>query len=320
MSRDPAVVSKTMSHIRGKNTGIELLLRKRLTEAGVRYRLYSNKVFGHPDILINKYKIAIFCDSEFWHGYRFEENRQKIHSNLSYWIPKIERNIARDQEVNETLKAEGFLVLRYWGFEILKETDRVVKEILEAIAKRKEIFERKEMARRNGTTLAYLESDGRYLLLHRTKEEGDVNEGKWIGVGGHLEKGETPLQAFKREIREETGLEVVSYRYYGYVDFLNSVAEPERMYVFKVTKFTGKLIECNEGDLEFVEKTKMMDLPMWEGDKVFLPLLEEEGKPLFDLTLIYEGDKLCEIIGPFYHRKAQKKRKKHGKRNHARSK
>ena len=318
MNRDPAIVSKTMSHIRGKNTGIEKVIRKELTARGIKYRLYSSKVFGHPDILIEKLKIAIFCDSEFWHGYQFEENKQKIHTNLGYWIPKIERNIARDQEVNARLQAEGYLVLRYWGFEILKETERVVEEIMAAIEKRKELFARKEAARKCGTTLAYIESGDSYLLIHRTKKKNDVNEGKWIGVGGHLEPGETPVHAFKREIREETGLEVLKYRYCGFVDFLNSVAEPERMYVYKVTEFTGEMIECNEGDLAFVEKSKMLDLPMWEGDKVFLPLIEEKG-PIFELTLVYEGDKLCEIIGPVYRKTAKKKKKKrkskHAKRN-----
>ena len=103
MDRDPTVVSYTMSHIRSKNTGIEKTLRKALTEKGIRYRLYSSKVYGHPDIVLQRYRIAIFCDSEFWHGFHFEENKAKIKTNTSYWIPKIQRNIARDEEVNRKL-------------------------------------------------------------------------------------------------------------------------------------------------------------------------------------------------------------------------
>ncbi len=304
--RDPKVISYTMSRIRGKDTGIELALRKALSGAGIHYRLYSSKVFGHPDVCIQKLKIAIFCDSEFWHGYNFEENKAKIHSNLSYWIPKIERNIARDKEVNETLARQGYLVLRYWGKEIEKELERVLAEILEKIKEREALFAWQKQIKVK-TTLAYIEDEDRYLLLHRVKKENDLNEGKWIGVGGKLEKGESMVTAFKREIKEETGLEVKNYSYLGKIDFLNDRYPPERMFLFKVTSFSGELTECDEGELAWVKKEDMSKLPMWEGDKAFLPLLEEKQARPFSLILEYRGGELYATHGPFYPKEPKKK-------------
>ncbi len=313
-SRDPKVISYTMSRIRGKDTGIELILRHALSEAGVRYRLYSSKVFGHPDICIEKLKIAIFCDSEFWHGYHFEENKSKIHSNLSYWIPKIERNIARDHEVNATLKRQGYLVLRYWGKEIENDLERVLAEILTKIKEREALLAWQSQIKIK-TTLAYIENEGKYLLLHRTKKKNDLNEGKWIGVGGKIEEGESMVHAFEREIKEETGLDVLNYSYLGKIDFLNDLYPPERMFLFKVTSFSGELSECDEGELAWVEKEKMMNLPLWEGDKAFLPLLEESHPHPFSLILEYHGGALYATHGPFYpkegkRKKARKKKKK----------
>lgn len=304
--RDPEVISYTMSRIRGKDTGIELALRKALSGAGIHYRLYSSKVFGHPDICIQKLKIAIFCDSEFWHGYHFEENKAKIHSNLSYWIPKIERNIARDKEVNETLEGQGYLVLRYWGKEIEKALERVLAEILEKIKEREALLAWRKQIKVK-TTLAYIENEDRYLLLHRTKKKDDPNEGKWIGVGGKLEKGESMVAAFKREVKEETGLEVGRYSYLGRIDFLNDRYPPERMFLFKVTSFSGKATECDEGELAWVKKEDMAKLPMWEGDKAFLPLLEKKQAKPFSLILEYRGGELYATHGPFYPKKRDKK-------------
>ncbi len=135
-SRSEATISYTMSRIRGKDTSIELRLRKELYRRGYRYRANSKYIFGHPDISFKGYKVAIFCDSEFWHGKNFEENKKKLHSNLDYWIPKIERNIARDNEVNEHLKSEGYTVIRFWGDEINKNLDGCVKTIEEELAKK----------------------------------------------------------------------------------------------------------------------------------------------------------------------------------------
>lgn len=135
MKRDEATTSYVMSRIRGKDTGIEMLLRRELFALGIRYRANSNKVFGHPDVSIRKYKVAVFCDSEFWHGFHFEENAAKIKSNRDYWLPKIKRNIARDKEVNERLENEGYSILRFWGKEIEEDPRGCALKVLSALRK-----------------------------------------------------------------------------------------------------------------------------------------------------------------------------------------
>ena len=136
MKRDEATVSYTMSRIRGKDTSIEVKLRKALYEKGCRYRCNSKYIFGHPDISFKGVKVVVFCDSEFWHGKDFEENEKKILSNREYWIPKIKRNIERDNEVNEKLTQEGYMIFRYWGGEIQKNLDKCVTEILKGLSSR----------------------------------------------------------------------------------------------------------------------------------------------------------------------------------------
>lgn len=134
MARDEATISYTMSRIHSKNTSIELKLRKELYRRGFRYRANSRYIFGHPDISFKGYKVVVFCDSEFWHGFHFDENEAKIHSHRSYWIPKIKRNIARDEETNAVLTSQGYLVLRFWGKEIERDpkgcADQVEKALL----------------------------------------------------------------------------------------------------------------------------------------------------------------------------------------------
>ena len=268
-TRSKEVTSRIMSAIRGKNTGIEKTLRKALTEKGVRYRLYSSKVFGHPDLCLPRLKIAIFCDSEFWHGYHFEENEAKIKTNRDYWIPKIKANIARDKIVNATLTGEGYTVLRYWGHEIETNLDAVVSSILETIKKKEEVLRQKE-AIASRTTLCYIERGDEYLFLHRVKK----------------------------------------YAYRGKIDFLNDLYPPERMYLYKVTAFEGELSSCDEGDLVWVKKNVMMNLNLWEGDRIFLPLLESEnGKP-FQLDLHYSGDDLVTSVGPYFERPRKPAKKK----------
>ncbi len=312
MKRSKELIHKTMSAIRGKDTGIERKLRKALTEKGIRYRLYSTRVYGHPDICLPGYRIAIFADSEFWHGYHFEENAANLESFGDYWIKKIQRNIARDEEVNRVLKSQGYTVLRFWGKQIEKELDEVVKTILDAIERRKEIERRRSLIE-GRTTLVYVESRDRssYLLLHRTKKKRDPNSGKWIGVGGHLEVGESPAACMKREVYEETGLVVRGHRYLGYCDFLNDACPAERMYLYRVDAFEGEPKECDEGDLCWVRKDEMLSLPMWEGDRAFLPYIDYEGKP-FRFTLLYHGDDLEAVEGPFFEaaKKAKKGKKK----------
>lgn len=136
MKRDEATVSYTMSRIRGKDTSIEVKLRKALYEKGCRYRCNSKYIYGHPDISFKGAKVVVFCDSEFWHGKDFEENEKKILSNREYWIPKIKRNIERDNEVNEKLTQEGYLIFRFWGGEIEKNLDKCVTKILEGLSSR----------------------------------------------------------------------------------------------------------------------------------------------------------------------------------------
>lgn len=144
------------------------------------------------------------------------------------------------------------------------------------------------------TTLCYIEQEGKYLMLHRVKKHHDINAGKWIGVGGHVENGETPEECLLREVKEETGLVLTAYRLRGLVTFLSDACEPELMCVFTADAFDGEMIECDEGELAWVEKSDVLALPTWEGDRVFLErLLSGDGR-FFSIKLRYEGDKLVE--------------------------
>ncbi len=129
---------KNMQAIRSKDTTIELRLRKALWERGVRYRKNYKQLIGKPDIAITKYKIAVFCDSDYWHGYDWENRSQRIKSNRDYWVPKIERNMERDREVTSALQSEGWLVLRFWEWQIRKQLDECVKIVLQSIETRKQ--------------------------------------------------------------------------------------------------------------------------------------------------------------------------------------
>lgn len=128
---------RNMQAIHSKDTTIELLLRKALWERGVRYRKNYKKLIGKPDIAITKYKIAVFCDSDYWHGYDWENRNQRIKSNRDYWVPKIERNMARDREVTEALQRDGWLVLRFWEWQIRKHLSECVESVFQAIETRK---------------------------------------------------------------------------------------------------------------------------------------------------------------------------------------
>ena len=128
---------KNMQAVKNKDSEIELLLRKKLWSRGLRYRKNSKRVFGHPDIVFMGKKIAVFCDSEFWHGYVWVHKKEDIKSRRDFWIPKIERNIQRDIEVNETLRSEGWTVLRFWGKEIRKNLDECA-DIIEIAYKEKD--------------------------------------------------------------------------------------------------------------------------------------------------------------------------------------
>ncbi len=140
------------------------------------------------------------------------------------------------------------------------------------------------------TTLCYIEKDACYLLLHRIKKEQDLNKDKWIGIGGKLMVGETPEACILREALEETGLSLIKPEYRGIVDF-ECDGFAERMHLFWCDCFTGTLKECDEGVLEWVPKAQMGELPQWEGDRIFLDLLEQKA-PFFRLKLVYSGNKL----------------------------
>ena len=141
------------------------------------------------------------------------------------------------------------------------------------------------------STLIYIERGGEYLMLHRTKKENDLNHDKWIGVGGKFERDESPEECMLREAEEETGLTLTRWRYRGLVTFVSDTWETEYMHLFTADAWTGELRACDEGELAWVEKEKLLSLPLWEGDRIFLRLLDS-GAPFFSLKLRYAGDTL----------------------------
>ena len=144
------------------------------------------------------------------------------------------------------------------------------------------------------TTLCYIENNDCYLMLHRTKKKKDVNKDKWIGVGGHAEGNETPQECLLREVKEETGLLLTSYKFRGLITFISDEYEAEMMCLFTADGYTGELITCDEGELEWVKKSDVPQLPIWEGDAQFLKLLLEDEKRFFAMKLRYEGERLVE--------------------------
>lgn len=133
------------------------------------------------------------------------------------------------------------------------------------------------------------------MMLHRVKKKNDINHDKWIGVGGKFEDKESPEECMLREALEETGLALTAYRYRGIVTFVSSEYETEYMHLFTADAWTGTLIECSEGTLEWVRKEDVPRLPIWEGDKIFLRLLAEDA-PFFSLKLAYEGERLASAV------------------------
>lgn len=145
------------------------------------------------------------------------------------------------------------------------------------------------------TSLCYIERDGAYLMLHRTKKENDENRDKWIGVGGKFENGESPEDCMMREVYEETGLTVTAYAYRGIVTFVSDLYGTEHMHLFTISGFTGEVKECDEGELEWIDKSALLALPAWEGDKIFLGLLDSD-RPFFSLKLVYYGETLKSAV------------------------
>ena len=142
------------------------------------------------------------------------------------------------------------------------------------------------------TTLCYVEKDGKYLMIHRVKKVNDINKDKWIGIGGKFEERETPFDCIRREMLEETGLTPNKLNYRGLVTFVSNEFGTEYMHLFHTDDFSGELLDdCTEGNLEWVDKDKITELPLWEGDKIFLDLLRQ-NVPFFSLKLVYEGSTL----------------------------
>ena len=146
------------------------------------------------------------------------------------------------------------------------------------------------------STLCYIEKNGKYLMLHRVKKENDANHDKWVGIGGKFEDGESPEECILRETKEETGLTLTAYRYRGIVTFVSDKWETEYMHLFTATGWTGEPHVCDEGDLAWIRKADLLALPMWEGDRIFLRLLDSDAS-FFSLKLCYDkDDQLLEAV------------------------
>ncbi|MDE6204385.1 MAG: 8-oxo-dGTP diphosphatase, partial [Lachnospiraceae bacterium] len=139
------------------------------------------------------------------------------------------------------------------------------------------------------TTLCYIEKDDQYLMLHRVSKKNDINKDKWIGIGGHFEGDESPEECLLREVKEETGLTLTSYRFRGIVTFCSEGYQTEYMCLYTADGFSGSLKDCDEGKLEWVDKDKIYDLNLWDGDVMFFDLLEKETA-FFSLKLCYYAD------------------------------
>lgn len=144
------------------------------------------------------------------------------------------------------------------------------------------------------TTLCYLERGSQYLMLHRVKKANDASHDKWIGVGGKCEADESPDECMLREVKEETGLTVTSWRYRGIVTFISDIWPCEYMHLFTADSWEGKETDCDEGDLQWIDKERLFDLTLWPGDRIFLRLIMDPQQPFFSLKLVYKGDDLVE--------------------------
>ena len=141
------------------------------------------------------------------------------------------------------------------------------------------------------STLCYIEKDNQYLMLHRTKKKDDINKDKWIGIGGKFEKNESPEECVTREVKEETGLNLESYQLRCIVTYVSTNWETEYMYVFTSNEFTGDIIECNEGELQWINKNEVTKLNTWEGDKIFIEKMQRDSN-FFTVKFEYDGDSL----------------------------
>ncbi len=140
------------------------------------------------------------------------------------------------------------------------------------------------------TTLCYIEKENSYLMLHRIKKKNDENQGKYVGIGGHFLENESPYECIIREAKEETGLDVVP-TYRGIVTFVSNEYECEQMHLFTCQEYSGEITACQEGDLTWIEKSRLREIPMWQGDYIFFDLLEKR-EDFFSLKLVYNGNTL----------------------------
>ncbi len=147
----------------------------------------------------------------------------------------------------------------------------------------------------NMTTLCYIEKENQYLMMHRVKKEKDINKDKWVGIGGHFEEDESPEECLLREVSEETGLMLLNYRLRGIITFISDRWQTEYMFLYTADRFEGEVGSCDEGNLEWVDKARVYELPIWEGDKIFFRLLEQDA-PFFSLKLRYMGEELTEAV------------------------
>lgn len=141
------------------------------------------------------------------------------------------------------------------------------------------------------STLCYIEKDDKYLMLHRTKKKNDINKDKWLGVGGKLEEGESPEECLLREIKEETGLLLKSYQLRGIITYVSTTWETEYMFLYTATEFEGDLIECDEGDLQWINKKEVSQLATWQGDKIFVEKMQNSDN-FFTIKFEYDGEKM----------------------------
>lgn len=155
--------------------------------------------------------------------------------------------------------------------------------------------EEREAMKSNLTTLCYIEKDDAYLMMHRVKKENDINQDKWIGVGGHFEENESPEECLLREVLEETGLTLTAWKLRGIITFQCDRWQTEYMFLYTADRFEGELTACDEGNLEWVKKADVFKLPVWEGDKIFFRLLDERQE-FFSLKLCYEKDMLVDAV------------------------
>ena len=141
------------------------------------------------------------------------------------------------------------------------------------------------------TTLIYLKKNNKFLMLHRTKEKNDINGGKWLGIGGKIEENESPDECIVREVKEETGLTLRAFTSRGFIMFYNTICDTEKIYLYTSDDFTGDIIDCDEGELKWIDIDKVLDLNLWEGDRIFLKELIDTENDI-KIEFRYDGDKL----------------------------